>query len=113
MPSRRKLFSDFNALLRSDITDAAATAPAADAPLSCGAVRPREEDLSNVAPTNHTSGMGEAKVELGLAQTVALGVSRFSKHLYHSPSLQHCAYVSWIRENIHKKECCFFESGVR
>ncbi|KAG7503560.1 transient receptor potential cation channel subfamily M member 2 [Solea senegalensis] len=31
-------------------------------------------------------------------------VSRFKKH---------CAFGSWIRENIRKKECCFFEKGVR
>ncbi|GAA6230191.1 transient receptor potential cation channel subfamily M member 2 isoform X2 [Lates japonicus] len=24
-----------------------------------------------------------------------------------------CAYSSWIRENIHKRECCFFEKGFR
>ncbi|XP_034059864.1 LOW QUALITY PROTEIN: transient receptor potential cation channel subfamily M member 2 [Gymnodraco acuticeps] len=24
-----------------------------------------------------------------------------------------CAFTSWTRENIHKKECCFYEKGVR
>uniref|UniRef100_A0A8D0CLW4 Transient receptor potential cation channel, subfamily M, member 2 n=1 Tax=Sander lucioperca TaxID=283035 RepID=A0A8D0CLW4_SANLU len=36
-----------------------------------------------------------------------------AKHLSLSPSFQCCAFASWTKDNIHKKECCFFEKGVR
>uniref|UniRef100_A0A4W6FEJ6 Transient receptor potential cation channel, subfamily M, member 2 n=1 Tax=Lates calcarifer TaxID=8187 RepID=A0A4W6FEJ6_LATCA len=57
--------------------------------------------------------MGEAEVESQQVHALAISAARPSKHLSLSPSFQRCAYSSWIRENIHKRECCFFEKGVR
>uniref|UniRef100_A0A4W6FBX7 Transient receptor potential cation channel, subfamily M, member 2 n=1 Tax=Lates calcarifer TaxID=8187 RepID=A0A4W6FBX7_LATCA len=53
--------------------------------------------------------MGEAEVESQQVHALAISAARPSKHLSLSPSFQRCAYSSWIRENIHKRECCFFE----
>ncbi|XP_071321114.1 transient receptor potential cation channel subfamily M member 2 [Trachinotus anak] len=57
--------------------------------------------------------MGEAEEEPQLIHTLAISAARPSKHLSFSPSFQRCALSSWIRENIHKRECCFFEKHVR
>ncbi|KAM8855420.1 transient receptor potential cation channel subfamily M member 2 isoform 2-T2 [Spinachia spinachia] len=45
--------------------------------------------------------MGEAVIKSEQFPTVTI------------PSLQRPSVTSWIRENIHRRECCFFEKGVR
>ncbi|XP_063743322.1 transient receptor potential cation channel subfamily M member 2 [Eleginops maclovinus] len=57
--------------------------------------------------------MGDAEVEARPVHSLAISTARPSKHLSLSPSFQRCAFTSWTRENIQKKECCFFEKGVR
>ncbi|XP_029385890.1 transient receptor potential cation channel subfamily M member 2 [Echeneis naucrates] len=57
--------------------------------------------------------MGESEVEPQLIHTLAISAARPSKHLSVSPSFQRCAFSSWIRENIRKRECCFFEKNFR
>ncbi|XP_078142127.1 transient receptor potential cation channel subfamily M member 2 [Centroberyx gerrardi] len=57
--------------------------------------------------------MGEAEVESNLVQILALSAATASKHLSLSPSFQRCTLASWIKEKIRKKECCFYEKGVR
>uniref|UniRef100_A0A8D0CLW0 Transient receptor potential cation channel, subfamily M, member 2 n=1 Tax=Sander lucioperca TaxID=283035 RepID=A0A8D0CLW0_SANLU len=57
--------------------------------------------------------MGEAESEPWLVHTLAISAARPAKHLSLSPPFQCCAFASWTKENIHKKECCFFEKGVR
>lgn len=76
-----------------DITDAAAASLTAEA-------------LSSAAPTNAASRMEGAGVELQLV--TALGVSERSSL---SASLQD--FALWMRKNIHKKECCFFDRDKR
>uniref|UniRef100_A0AAX7V6J8 Transient receptor potential cation channel subfamily M member 2 n=1 Tax=Astatotilapia calliptera TaxID=8154 RepID=A0AAX7V6J8_ASTCA len=53
--------------------------------------------------------MSEAGLESRLVHTLAVNTARPSKHLFLSPSFQRLALASWIKENICKKECCFFE----
>ncbi|XP_063356305.1 transient receptor potential cation channel subfamily M member 2 [Pelmatolapia mariae] len=53
--------------------------------------------------------MSEADLESRLVHTLAVNTARPSKHLSLSPSFQRLALASWIKENICKKECCFFE----
>uniref|UniRef100_A0A673C9F8 Transient receptor potential cation channel, subfamily M, member 2 n=1 Tax=Sphaeramia orbicularis TaxID=375764 RepID=A0A673C9F8_9TELE len=53
--------------------------------------------------------MGEAEV----VQTLAFSTSRTSKHLPLSPSFQRYSFASWIKENVCKRECYFYEKGVR
>nr|XP_040058326.1 transient receptor potential cation channel subfamily M member 2 isoform X2 [Gasterosteus aculeatus aculeatus] len=38
---------------------------------------------------------------------------RASKNISPSPSFQPSSFTSWIKENIRKRECCFYEKGVR
>ncbi|KAM4731283.1 transient receptor potential cation channel subfamily M member 2 [Anableps anableps] len=38
-----------------------------------------------------------------------LAIKAASKHLSISPSFQRFAFTSWIKQNISKKECCFFQ----
>ncbi|XP_026232352.1 transient receptor potential cation channel subfamily M member 2 [Anabas testudineus] len=57
--------------------------------------------------------MGESEAESSLVHTLAIHSARPSKHLSFSPSFQRCAFSSWVRENICKKECCFFDKDVR
>uniref|UniRef100_UPI0037E9964E transient receptor potential cation channel subfamily M member 2 n=1 Tax=Semicossyphus pulcher TaxID=241346 RepID=UPI0037E9964E len=57
--------------------------------------------------------MGEAEMESRLVHRLAISAARASKHLSLSPSFQRYALTSWIRESIRKRECCFFEKGVR
>ncbi|XP_068428655.1 transient receptor potential cation channel subfamily M member 2 isoform X7 [Clinocottus analis] len=56
--------------------------------------------------------MGEDAVKSRF-HTLAISAVRPAKHLSPSPSFQRCAFTSWIKENINKRECCFFEKGVR
>ena len=67
--------------------------------------------LSALSPQD--SRMGVAEADSQLVYTLAIITARPSKHLSLSPSFQRCALGSWVRENIRKKECCFFERGVR
>ncbi|KAF3843040.1 hypothetical protein F7725_001889 [Dissostichus mawsoni] len=57
--------------------------------------------------------MEDAEVEGHPVHSLAISTARPTKHLSPSPSFQRCAFTSWTRENIHKKECCFYEKGVR
>lgn len=57
--------------------------------------------------------MREADVESELVHTLALSTAWPSKHLSVSPSFQHFTFASWIRKNIRKRECFFYETGVR
>ncbi|KAM9347244.1 transient receptor potential cation channel subfamily M member 2 [Symphorus nematophorus] len=57
--------------------------------------------------------MGEAEVKSWLVHALAISAARPSKHFPLSPSFQRCAVASWIKENIQKRECCFFEKDVR
>ncbi|XP_072253281.1 transient receptor potential cation channel subfamily M member 2 [Leuresthes tenuis] len=54
--------------------------------------------------------MGKAELDSQLVHTLA--ISTAAKHLSLSPSFQRHA-CAWIRENICKKECCFFEKDLR
>uniref|UniRef100_A0A8C3ARZ7 Transient receptor potential cation channel, subfamily M, member 2 n=1 Tax=Cyclopterus lumpus TaxID=8103 RepID=A0A8C3ARZ7_CYCLU len=56
--------------------------------------------------------MGEDMVKARRFHTLAISAVRPSKHLSRSPSFQRCAFTSWTKDNIHKRECCFFEKGV-
>ncbi len=51
--------------------------------------------------------MDEAAVELTLVQTLAVSTSK-GRYLTLSPSFQRCSLASWIKDNIKKKECCFY-----
>lgn len=87
--------------LTTDITDAAANSPTAPLPLT-----PPEADLGTAAPSNVTSGMEESIVE---GQRVEpLGMSECCSH---PVSLQD--FALWMRKNLHKKECCFFDRDKR
>ncbi|KAM4559363.1 transient receptor potential cation channel subfamily M member 2 [Odontesthes bonariensis] len=55
--------------------------------------------------------MGEAELDSQLVHTLA--ISAASKQLSLSPFIQHYACAYWIRNNICKKECCFFEKDLR
>ncbi|KAM4609093.1 transient receptor potential cation channel subfamily M member 2 [Polymixia lowei] len=57
--------------------------------------------------------MGEAEVKSSLVRAVAISAATTSKFLSLSPSFQHCALTYWIRKNIKKKECYFYEKGAR
>ncbi|KAF7658007.1 hypothetical protein LDENG_00019260 [Lucifuga dentata] len=57
--------------------------------------------------------MGEDEADPKLVQTLALSTARASNHLSVSPSFQHYAFTSWTRENICKRECIFYETGIR
>lgn len=89
--------------LTSDITDAAANSLTTEAPLLL--TKP-EADLGTTAPPSITSRMEEAKVE---GQRVdPLGVS---ERCSHPVSLQD--FALWMKKNIHKKECRFFDRDKR
>ncbi|XP_047456105.1 transient receptor potential cation channel subfamily M member 2 [Mugil cephalus] len=53
--------------------------------------------------------MGEAELGSRLVHAVAMSAVRPSKHLSLCPSVQRLAVSCWIKDNIHKKECCFYE----
>lgn len=89
--------------LTTDITDAAAASPTAGAPLP---PTPPEADLSTAAPTDVASRMEEAEAEVKLVG--ALEVSGRCP-----PPLSSQEFASWMRNNIHKKECCFFDRDKR
>ncbi len=57
--------------------------------------------------------MGEAQLKSWLVHNLVISAARPSKHLSLSPSFQRCAFAAWIKESIHKRECCFFEKGAR
>ncbi|XP_037644765.1 transient receptor potential cation channel subfamily M member 2 [Sebastes umbrosus] len=57
--------------------------------------------------------MDKPEVKSRRFHTLAISAARRTKRVSPSPSFQRCAFASWTRENIHKKECCFFEKGVR
>uniref|UniRef100_A0A8C4FF86 Transient receptor potential cation channel, subfamily M, member 2 n=1 Tax=Dicentrarchus labrax TaxID=13489 RepID=A0A8C4FF86_DICLA len=57
--------------------------------------------------------MGEADVESRLVHSLAISTAKPSQHFPLSLSFQRSAFASWIKENINKRECCFFEKGVR
>ncbi|XP_067459474.1 transient receptor potential cation channel subfamily M member 2-like isoform X1 [Thunnus thynnus] len=59
------------------------------------------------------SRMGEAELESQLIHSLAISTASPSKHLSFSPSFQRYTFASWIRDNIHKRECFFFEKGDR
>lgn len=88
--------------LTPDITDAAAASPTAEAPLP---LAPPEADLSTAALTNVACRMEEAGVEVQLVD--GLGVSE------RCSSVSSQDFASWMRKNIHKKECCFFDRDKR
>lgn len=88
--------------LTPDITDAAAASPTAEASLPPA---PLQADVITADPRNIASRMEEAEVEAQLVG--ALGAS------------ERCSPVSvqdfalWMRTNIHKTECCFFDRDKR
>ena len=55
----------------------------------------------------------EGKSEPTLVQKLAASIAKTPKYLTFSPSLQRCSLKSWIKENIKKKECCFFVQTER
>uniref|UniRef100_A0A669B4B8 Transient receptor potential cation channel, subfamily M, member 2 n=1 Tax=Oreochromis niloticus TaxID=8128 RepID=A0A669B4B8_ORENI len=57
--------------------------------------------------------MSEADLESRLVHSLAVNTAIHSKHLSLSLSFQRLALASWIKENICKKECCFFEKDGR
>ncbi|XP_072541667.1 transient receptor potential cation channel subfamily M member 2 [Salminus brasiliensis] len=57
--------------------------------------------------------MGETAVEPVLVHTLAVSVAKTSRYLSLSPSFQRCSLSSWIKENIKKKECCFYVEDGR
>lgn len=80
--------------LTSGITDAAAGSPTAEAALPLA-------DLSTAAPTNVASTMEGPPVE-------PTGVSERCSHPASSQ-----VFALWVRKNIRKKECCFFDRDKR
>ncbi|KAG1944979.1 transient receptor potential cation channel subfamily M [Pimephales promelas] len=50
--------------------------------------------------------------ELDLAQTLAAYTGQISRNLSLSPFFQRCSLASWIKDNIKKKECYFYEEGA-
>uniref|UniRef100_A0A8C1TMH0 Transient receptor potential cation channel subfamily M member 2 n=1 Tax=Cyprinus carpio TaxID=7962 RepID=A0A8C1TMH0_CYPCA len=56
--------------------------------------------------------MDEAAVEPTLVQTLAMSAVK-GRYLTLSPSFQRCSLASWIKENIKKKECCFYVEDGR
>ncbi|KAG7227474.1 hypothetical protein INR49_005288 [Caranx melampygus] len=70
--------------------------------------------ISSFTKHSHVAaGMEDAEVEPQLIDKLAISVAKPSKHLSLSPSFQRCAFSSWVRENIKKRECCFFEKNTR
>ncbi|XP_035531934.1 transient receptor potential cation channel subfamily M member 2 [Morone saxatilis] len=57
--------------------------------------------------------MGEDDVESRLVHSLAISTAKPSQHFPLSLSFQRSAFASWIKENINKRQCCFFEKGVR
>uniref|UniRef100_A0A671Z495 Transient receptor potential cation channel, subfamily M, member 2 n=1 Tax=Sparus aurata TaxID=8175 RepID=A0A671Z495_SPAAU len=55
--------------------------------------------------------MGEAEGDSRLVHTLALSAVKASKHFSLSPSFQRCTFAAWVRENVNKRECCFFEKA--
>uniref|UniRef100_A0A673H998 Uncharacterized protein n=1 Tax=Sinocyclocheilus rhinocerous TaxID=307959 RepID=A0A673H998_9TELE len=56
--------------------------------------------------------MDEAAEEPTLVQTLAVSAVK-GRYLSLSPSFQRCSLASWIKENIKKKECCFYVEDGR
>ncbi|XP_016324834.1 transient receptor potential cation channel subfamily M member 2 [Sinocyclocheilus anshuiensis] len=56
--------------------------------------------------------MDEAAEEPTLVQMLAVSAVK-SRYLSLSPSFQRCSLASWIKENIKKKECCFYVEDGR
>uniref|UniRef100_A0A672HNE4 Transient receptor potential cation channel, subfamily M, member 2 n=1 Tax=Salarias fasciatus TaxID=181472 RepID=A0A672HNE4_SALFA len=48
-----------------------------------------------------------------LVHSVALSMAMPFESLSLSPSFQRYTYTDWVKENISKKECCFFEKDIR
>lgn len=59
------------------------------------------------------SKMGEAEMEKRMVKSLVMSAASPSKHLSLSPSFQRCAFASWVRDNINKKECCHFKQCIR
>ncbi|XP_051566552.1 transient receptor potential cation channel subfamily M member 2 [Myxocyprinus asiaticus] len=57
--------------------------------------------------------MDEAAVEPTLVQSLAVSSVKGGRYLSHSHSFQHCSLASWIKDNIRKKECCFYVEDAR
>ncbi|XP_074551386.1 transient receptor potential cation channel subfamily M member 2 [Halichoeres trimaculatus] len=57
--------------------------------------------------------MGEAETEKRMVTSLVMSAASPSKHLSLSPSFQRCAFASWVRENVNKKECCLFQQCIR
>ncbi|KAM9342245.1 transient receptor potential cation channel subfamily M member 2 [Pholidichthys leucotaenia] len=57
--------------------------------------------------------MGEADSDPQLVHTLAITAACKFKHHSLSPSYQRHAFTSWVKDNICKKECCFFERDAR
>ncbi|XP_037831854.1 transient receptor potential cation channel subfamily M member 2-like [Kryptolebias marmoratus] len=53
--------------------------------------------------------MNEAELDLKLVHNLAFSAA--PEHL--SSSFQRSAFVSWVKENITKKECCLFQRDAR
>ncbi|XP_076603767.1 transient receptor potential cation channel subfamily M member 2 [Chaetodon auriga] len=53
-----------------------------------------------------------AEVKSRLFYALAISAARPTKDLPVSPSFQRLAFASWVRENIRKKECYFFDKGA-
>ncbi|CAJ1079221.1 transient receptor potential cation channel subfamily M member 2 isoform X1 [Xyrichtys novacula] len=56
--------------------------------------------------------MGESESGSRLVHSLVKSAAGPSKQLSLSPSFQRCAFASWIRENVNKRECGFFEKDV-
>ncbi|XP_018580884.1 transient receptor potential cation channel subfamily M member 2 [Scleropages formosus] len=46
-------------------------------------------------------------------QTLAVSTAKTSKYLSFSPSFQHLKFTTWIKDNIRKKECCYYVQDAR
>ncbi|XP_077071926.1 transient receptor potential cation channel subfamily M member 2 isoform X3 [Siphateles boraxobius] len=57
--------------------------------------------------------MDEAAMEPILEQTLTLSAVEGARYLSLSPSFQRCFLASWIKDNIKKKECCFYVEDAR
>ncbi|XP_036395897.1 transient receptor potential cation channel subfamily M member 2 [Megalops cyprinoides] len=52
--------------------------------------------------------MGEPALESRLVHTLAVSAAKTSRCLSLSPSFQRGLFTSWVKDNIKKKECCFY-----
>lgn len=89
-----------------DITGAGSSTPTAVSALFC-------LSFPCPAPLSVYVRMGDAAEEPALVQALAVGLAKSSRYACLSPSFQRCSLSPWIKENIKKKECCYYVEDGR